>query len=221
MFVLIGLSGSTSSKKFLKSPDPACNAGSFLWVYTKRMKTSLIAVATIIVGAFSGYYFGYDIGYEKASSYAINNAVNSYEECLAYTKGQAIIAIYPPQCGVGGKTFTQDIGNELEVGDKIISEYPRPGDQLTSPVTIKGTATGSWFFEASFGVELYDGNGIKIASGIAETKDEWMTEDFISYESVLTFAIPSTTDGYLLLKKDNPSGLTENDNFLRVPVTFR
>lgn len=185
------------------------------------MKHALIALCALVVGLVGGYYFGYDIGHEKATKFAADNAVDSYEECLLYTKDQAMIAIYPPQCQVGSKTFTQDIGNELELAEKIIIETPRPGTVVASPLTIKGTARGSWFFEANFPVELYDDSGTRIAVGVAKTSEDWMTEDFVAYEAVLTFTAPAAAKGYLLLKKDNPSGLPENDNSLRVPVIFQ
>ena len=37
---------------------------------------------------------------------------------------------------------------------------------------------------------------------------------------VLNFSKPSTQNGYIILEKDNPSGLLEHDDQIRVPVTF-
>ena len=48
-----------------------------------------------------------------------------------------------------------------------------------------------------------------------------MTEEFVPFEAVLEFddsQIPENK-GVLVLKKDNPSGLPENDDALKVPVS--
>jgi hypothetical protein len=117
----------------------------------------------------------------------------------------------------------ENIGNELEKADFIKLETPRPNDTISSPLTIKGQARGSWFFEASFPVFLTDWDGKIIAQGVASAKSDWMTTEFVPFEATLTF----TTDknvynnkGSLILKKDNPSGLSENDDALEIPVVI-
>src|SRR3989344_6988978 len=85
---------------------------------------------------------------------------------------------------------------------------------IGSPLTITGEARGNWYFEASFPVKLYDGNGKLIALKPAQAKGEWMTTDFVPFEVVLTFNTPSTTPGTLVLEKDNPSGLKEHEDSL-------
>ena len=48
-----------------------------------------------------------------------------------------------------------------------------------------------------------------------------MTTEFVAFTVVLTFSVPITETGTLVLEKDNPSGLLENANELRIPVRFR
>lgn len=95
-----------------------------------------------------------------------------------------------------------------------------PNTEIQSPLLIKGEARGTWFFEASFPIHLYDADGKEIAVAIAQAKDNWMTEDFIPFEATLTFQAPKTSGGTLVFEKDNPSGLPENSDELRVPVRF-
>lgn len=46
---------------------------------------------------------------------------------------------YPRQCRDGeGNLFTENIGNELEKIDLIKINTPRPNQEITSPVLIKG-----------------------------------------------------------------------------------
>jgi len=47
-----------------------------------------------------------------------------------------------------------------------------------------------------------------------------MTEDFVNFTAELDFAIPDTPRGTLVLEKDNPSGLAENDDSLYIPIKF-
>ena len=129
---------------------------------------------------------------------------------------------YPRQCQTPeGQSFTEDIGNELEKQDLIRIDSPRPNQIITSPLTITGQARGYWFFEASFPVKLLDQEGNIIATAIASAQEEWMTEDFVPFSAELEFITPSSDRGDLILEKDNPSGLLEHADELRVPVKFK
>ena len=116
--------------------------------------------------------------------------------------------------------FREDIGNELEKDNLIRVANPRPNAVVKSPLVVKGMARGTWFFEASFPVRLFNGNGEEIARGVAQAKSDWMTTEFVPFEVTLVFTMPTTTTGTLLLDKDNPSGLPENEDALRMPVHF-
>lgn len=107
--------------------------------------------------------------------------------------------------------------------DLIVVESPKRGSTISSPVTITGKARGYWFFEASFPITIVDWNGLIIGQGIATAQDEWMTEEFVPFSATITFDLPSDTPyrrGAIILQKDNPSGLPENDNALEIPITF-
>ena len=145
--------------------------------------------------------------------------ITNFEECVA--AGFAVMESYPRQCRDGeGNLFIEDIGNELEKIDLIRIDNPRPNQQVSSPLEISGEARGSWFFEADFPVRLEDANGNILAQGIASTSQDWMTEDFVEFKAEFSFDQPTTEIGMLVLEKDNPSGLAENADELRVPVKF-
>ncbi|OGJ59137.1 hypothetical protein A2635_04210 [Candidatus Peribacteria bacterium RIFCSPHIGHO2_01_FULL_51_9] len=98
---------------------------------------------------------------------------------------------------------------------------PLPGDRITSPLTIKGQARGTWYFEATFPVVLTDWDGLIIAQGYAQAEGEWMTEDFVPFSATLTFEKPAYGErGTLVLQKDNPSGLPEHDDAVEIPIRF-
>lgn len=144
--------------------------------------------------------------------------ISSFEECV--TAGYPIMESYPEQCATPEKSFTRYIGNELEKVNLIKIENPRPNQKVMSPLTIKGRARGYWYFEGSFPARILDANDKELAVIPLQAKGEWMTEEFVEFEGVLTFLKPDTKNGKLILQKDNPSGLPENDDYLIVPITF-
>lgn len=91
---------------------------------------------------------------------------------------------------------------------------------ITSPVKISGQARGYWFFEASFPVKIIDENGAVLGQNIAQTNENWMVEDFVPFALEIYFTESVTKTGYIVLEKDNPSGLPENAEELRWPVKF-
>ena len=92
---------------------------------------------------------------------------------------------------------------------------------ITSPLVVTGEARGTWYFEASFPVQLLDANRNEIAIIPAQAQEDWMTENFVPFAVTLDFILPATDTGFLVLKKDNPSGLPEHDAHIEIPVRFR
>jgi len=99
-------------------------------------------------------------------------------------------------------------------------DSPQPNQDIQSPFVIKGQAKGSWFFEATFPVKLLDENGNIIKQTFAQAQADWMTENFVPFESVLIFSVSKNQKGTLVLEKDNPSGLPENAKEIRIPVNL-
>ena len=91
---------------------------------------------------------------------------------------------------------------------------------MKSPLTVLGSATGNWYFEASFPVILKDQNGNVLAQAPAAAQGDWMTTSTVPYLATLTWATTTATSGVLILKKDNPSGMPENDAEISFPVSF-
>ena len=182
----------------------------------KPKNIAIVFFSLIFIGFIVYYLWSYWTfpGFPKSSNYKINN----FEECQL--AGYPVMESYPRQCNADGKTFTEDIGNELEKSNLITIQNPRPNTKVSNPLEIRGTARGYWFFEASFPIILVDENGKELATTIATAEGEWMTEEFVPFKATLEFELPTTATGELILKKDNPSGLPENDDALRIPVRF-
>ena len=103
----------------------------------------------------------------------------------------------------------------------IYVDKPVSGQLLSSSkLEVSGQARGNWYFEASFPVRIYDADGLELGVAIAQAQGEWMTTEFVPFIANLSFKKPSTPKGILVLQKDNPSGLAEYDDELRIPVNF-
>ncbi len=153
--------------------------------------------------------------YQKVEKPAID--INNFEECAKV--GYPILESYPRQCKMpDGKTFTEDIGNELEKYDLIRVSTPRPNQTIESPLTIKGEARGFWFFEAVLPVKLLNDKGEELVVGYVQAANDWMTEDFVPFEGEINFISKVKGEGNLVFNKANPSGLAEHDEELWVPV---
>ena len=117
--------------------------------------------------------------------------------------------------------ITENKTNLIRVNQPMVESF------IASPLQIEGEARGNWFFEASFPVSLVNWDGVIIAEGVAEAQGEWMTEDFVPFKVNLEFTNPYNVgdpdfmkSGTLILRKDNPSGLPENDDALEIPIRF-
>ncbi len=103
----------------------------------------------------------------------------------------------------------------------IIVDTPKPNDLVTNPLLIKGKAKGTWYFEGEFPVYLYFGDSGGFVNMSAFALGEWMTEDYVDFEVILNFPTPKEATGTVVLKKNNPSDLEENNDSLSIPVRFR
>lgn len=107
--------------------------------------------------------------------------------------------------------------------DLITVSYPLPQGTVASPLIVKGKARGNWYFEGSFPVTLTDEAGNVLMAHYATAQGEWMTTQYVPFTSTLKYTLPAGTTsmkGFLILKKDNPSGEARFDNQLVIPVTL-
>jgi hypothetical protein len=92
-----------------------------------------------------------------------------------------------------------------------------------TPIIIQGRARGTWYFEASFPIELRDSNGAVLGTAIAQAQSDWMTTEFVPFSATLTPNSPilSGTQATLVLKKDNPSGDPVRDDSIEIPIVLQ
>lgn len=95
---------------------------------------------------------------------------------------------------------------------------PLPRAKVPKSFDVMGEARGVWYFEATFPVMVRDKNENVLASTYAEAKGEWMTAEFVPFTSRITITGSYSGPATLILLKDNPSGLPENDDSVSIPI---
>lgn len=178
----------------------------------KALTTSVVIMFFIFILTLSSCFnvVPSDTGVEETSASENQSATTTQKE----QQSQDNSANEPTESDETGTTAKEPFKEQIAV------TTPQPNDNVDSPLIIEGEARGTWFFEASFPVKLLDADGNMIAVHFAQAQGEWMTEDFVPFSSQLIFETPVTDTGVLILEKDNPSGLPENDASIEIPVRF-
>lgn len=103
--------------------------------------------------------------------------------------------------------------------NNIVVELPFPGAVVGKEFSVIGKARGTWYFEATFPVDLLDKNNKVIASGMGQAQGDWMTEEFVKFKADIRVPQSYIGPATLVLKKDNPSGLPQHDASISFPIT--
>ncbi|MFH0804116.1 MAG: Gmad2 immunoglobulin-like domain-containing protein [Candidatus Zambryskibacteria bacterium] len=115
---------------------------------------------------------------------------------------------------------TRNITYKNATSDLIVADLPFPDAVTGKEFSVIGKARGYWFFEASFPVQVLDKNGNILATGVAQAQSDWMTENFVPFKADIKIPESYIGPATLILKKDNPSGLLENDASISFPITI-
>ena len=119
---------------------------------------------------------------------------------------------------------TEDLnpdGDERALDDLIRVTAPVENAVISSPFVVRGDARGTWFFEGSFPVALYDADGKLLDESFGHSPESWMTPEFIPFESTVEWTAPTGTEAWLELALDNPAGDEGTDRAVRIPVVLR
>lgn len=194
---------------------------------SKILAFFFVSVAILIVGVwvFANYNDLFSTNSTNRNDDDKTGEINSFEECVE--SGQPVMESYPRQCATSdGRTFVEVIVIEptYENADADMIEIftPVPGGKVGKEFMVEGKARGNWFFEASFPIEVIGSGGNQIGAGIATATGDWMTTEFVEFKSDL-IDLPSAYTGpaTLILRKDNPSDLRENDASVSLPIVVQ
>ncbi len=120
--------------------------------------------------------------------------------------------------------FDRPKTNNPKIGTDVIEiENPIEGSQIYSPLKISGYVIGTWVFEGSFPVEIIDDNGNSLVQTYLETEGDWMTDKKVPFSRTIEFNSKgiSGKKGKIIFRKDNPSGLPENDASKSIDIEFK
>jgi len=149
--------------------------------------------------------------------------VLSFEDCAK--AGYPVMESYPRQCKTpDGRTYAEEIAEKatyVNASEELIRiTLPFPGAVTGKDFSITGEARGTWYFEASFPIEVLDKDGNVLAQVAAHAEGDWMTENFVPFRAGIKVPESYIGKATLILKKDNPSGLPEHDASISFPITI-
>jgi hypothetical protein len=104
--------------------------------------------------------------------------------------------------------------------DLITVDLPFPGAVTGKEFSVAGKARGTWYFEATFPVQVLDKDGAILAQVPAQAQSDWMTENFVPFRADIKIPDTYTGPATVILKKDNPSGIPEKDASVSFPITI-
>lgn len=103
----------------------------------------------------------------------------------------------------------------------VVVDTPVFGAVVTKTFIVSGKAPGAWYFEASFPIQVRDDNGNVIANTHATAQSDWMTVGLVQFIATTTITTAYSGTATLILLRDNPSGLPENDDSVSVPIVVQ
>ncbi len=109
------------------------------------------------------------------------------------------------------------------VGNEYIEVYkPQANEKITgSSVAVKVRVLAPWLSEASAPVEVTDASGKVLGTGKIVGPNDWMTKNgWMDIETNIAFKSNGAKNGFVVFKKDNPSGDPKRDQQVKVPVKF-
>jgi hypothetical protein len=125
------------------------------------------------------------------------------------------------KCLKAWEEYCQEYKDEYQGKDKVIVSSPKSATVISSPLEVDGQARGPWYFEAQFPVKIEDEKGNILGQATAQAQGDWMTDDFVPFKALVNFDPKNNNTGFLVLEKDNPSGLPENAESIKIPVVFK
>ena len=189
-----------------------------------------VAVAAGVISALANYFMN------VAEAPAVTEPTASTTEAVACAKDamQCADGLFVGRTGPNcefvcpAPTVPLDVQKEIDAkADLIKVSSPVGMSVVTTPLTLTGEARGGWFFEAVAPVTIVNWDGLIIAECFVTAAGDWMTSEFVPFTGELSFVSPYKEGdpdfmkrGAVIFKKDNPSGLPENDDAVEIPILF-
>src|SRR3989344_914355 len=109
----------------------------------------------------------------------------------------------------------------LPLSARVVVTSPKANSTVGKTFIVSGSAPGPWYFEASFPIKIVDANNNLLGQAIAQAQGEWMTTDQVTFTATVTLTGSYTGPATVVLMRDNPSGMPENDDSVSVPIVIQ
>jgi len=119
------------------------------------------------------------------------------------------------------ETSTQTTATTTTVRTVPTVTSPTTGQIVSKTFTATGEAPGNWYSEAVFPIQVRDADNNVIGHGQAQAQGDWMTTAMVPFSASVTIDTSYIGAASLVLLKDNPSGLPQNDDSITVPITIQ
>lgn len=145
----------------------------------------------------------------------------SIDKCL--DKGGAWNSVNN-ECDMGASEFADDKiirGDGDEFSGLAVFATWDSTEPARFPLLFDGEVSGVWFFEATFPVFIVLADGTVVGEGYAQAQGDWMTTDVVPFYAVVekrANAPEYVGQAALVLRRNNASGLPENDAQFTTPV---
>ncbi|MBI5004059.1 hypothetical protein HZC00_03120 [Candidatus Kaiserbacteria bacterium] len=107
------------------------------------------------------------------------------------------------------------------LSERVSVAEPASGASVEATFSISGKAPGNWYFEASFPIQVRDQEGNVIGRSHANAQGDWMTTNLVSFTAAVNIEGNYKGPADLILLRDNPSGLPENDDSVTIPIVIK
>lgn len=98
---------------------------------------------------------------------------------------------------------------------------PLKNSAVNSPLHVMGMIPGNWSFEASFPIELVDKSGNVLAKTTGQVIGDWMTANHVPFTATLNWQGSYTGPAKLILKNDNPSGMSDKADYVEIQINVK
>jgi hypothetical protein len=138
----------------------------------------------------------------------------------AYAPSVVTAPIANSTSDIGSATSTPIATSSIPTASRVIISSPLPNATVAKTFTVSGSTPNNWYFEASFPIEVRDIKGKLITQSHAQAQSDWTVEGPVAFTASIT--IPNNYSGpaNLMLMRDNPSGLPQNNAEMIIPITI-
>jgi|SRR3989344_7786207 len=105
--------------------------------------------------------------------------------------------------------------------ERVLVAFPKSGSVVGKTFNVLGEASGNWYFEASFPIQVRDANDNVIGRSHANALSNWMTTKQVGFTATVNIDGNYSGPATLILLRDNPSGLPENDDALEISIFIK